>query len=218
MRSLTLRNAQIVTNGAAVTIDALEVVSDGGGIVSFRDAALVSNAGEGASGGRVTLVVPGALRANLDVRLPGQSGKDGTDGGAGAKGGAGTPGDNAASGLIDCRRGAGNGGPGQPGSKGDDGAAGANGGAGGELVLRSGQPDLLARDITFAAPGGNGGAGGRGGAGGPGGDGGRGGNAVGLCNGNGQNGPAGPQGPPGMDGKPGASGSAGRVTLQTLAR
>ena len=47
VRSLTLRNAQIVTNGAAVTIDALEVVSDGGGIVSFRDAALVSNAGEG---------------------------------------------------------------------------------------------------------------------------------------------------------------------------
>ncbi|MFO1302994.1 MAG: hypothetical protein U1F54_04635 [Burkholderiales bacterium] len=217
VRSLTLRNAEVVTNGTTVTIEALEVISDDGSVVSYRDATLVSATGAGTSGGRVTLVIAGSLRGNLKVQLPGQGGKDGANGNAGGKGAAGAPGNNAASGLIDCQRGAGNGGPGQSGGKGEDGTPGANGGNGGDLVIRAKNPEPVVQAIAFSAPGGGGGVGGKGGAGGPGGDGGRGGSPVGLCSGSGQTGPGGPQGPPGSDGKPGTSGSAGRISSQVLA-
>lgn len=85
VRSLTLRNAEVVTNGTTVTIEALEVISDDGSVVSYRDATLVSATGAGTSGGRVTLVIAGSLRGNLKVQLPGQGGKDGANGNAGGK-------------------------------------------------------------------------------------------------------------------------------------
>jgi hypothetical protein len=208
VNTLLLRNGGIVTNGSHLTIEAVRLVSDNGFIKSFENPSASMIGSDGRSGGTITLRIYGGISGTMKIDLRGESGAQGVDGSAGGGGPSGPPGENAASGLFDCRHGAGDGGPGGIGSPGQPGSPGRDGGNGGNLVLVS-QQAALAEHILFSAVGGAGGKGGQGGRGGPGGEGGPGGSAVGLCSGGGHSGPHGAEGPPGAPGKDGRAGSDG---------
>ncbi|MDX8541540.1 hypothetical protein RFM23_28345 [Mesorhizobium abyssinicae] len=210
--TLRLSAGEIVTNGADVTIEVNNFISDRGALKSFSNPETQPQAAVGSSGGKVTLIVHGSMTGRLVGDLRGQNGADGAAGRAGGKGPKGARGDNAASGMFDCSHGAGRGGTGGQGEAGGDGANGFAGGAGGTLIVQAADTDA-AKAVIGEVPvrGGAGGAGGAGGPGGPGGDGGDGGSPVGLCQGGGPTGAQGPKGPDGKAGHPGAMGADGQV-------
>jgi len=215
--TLRMSNGRIVTNGADVTIEVNNFVSDQGSLKSFSNPEIPPQATGGSSGGKITLIVHGDMTGRLVADLRGQNGADGAAGTAGGKGSKGAQGDNASSGLFDCSRGAGRGGTGGQGGAGGDGANGFAGGAGGTLIVVANDVDT-AKAVIGAADvrGGAGGVGGTAGVGGPGGDGGDGGSPVGLCSGGGPNGNQGPKGTDGKAGHPGPAGADGQVRFDTL--
>jgi hypothetical protein len=209
--SLTLRNGSIVTNGADIVIEVIDLIVENGSIQSFETPASPRPGKAGRSGGTVRIRVHGSIVGTLRTDLSGEAGTPGKNGTQGSPGPAGAKGDNAASGLVDCSRGAGRGRAGGPGGPGGDGEPGLPGGAGGTLIVVAEDVDLFRPRITFDAPGGSGGSGGEAGQGGPGGPGGPGGSPVGLCSGGGPTGDSGPQGPPGQHGSTGPDGADGVV-------
>jgi hypothetical protein len=214
--TLRLSHGAIVTNGADVTIEVNNFISDRGALKSFSNPEMPQRAAAGSSGGKITLIVHGDMTGRLVADLRGQNGADGAAGRAGGKGPKGARGDNASSGPVDCSRGAGRGGTGGQGEVGGDGANGFAGGPGGILIVQATNVDAAKAVIGEAdVRGGAGGAGGAGGPGGPGGDGGDGGSPVGWCRGGGPNGAQGPKGPDGKAGHPGAAGADGQVRFTT---
>jgi hypothetical protein len=219
VNSLELRRgAKIVTNGINLEINALQISSDDGQIVSFDestrhvpDAAAPGNSGRSGLGAG-TLVLNAALRGKdvLIVSLPGQDGQGGGTGLTGPGGAAGPRGDDAADHAFDCGHGGGNGGAGSPGGKGGTGGNGGGGGNGGRLILRGGLASQRAQ-VDFSAPGAKGGGVGGQGSGGPGGPGGEGGSGSKFCGG-GHAGPRGADGPKGDFGNPGSDGQAGSIS------
>jgi hypothetical protein len=211
--SLSLRGGNIVTNGRNLVIEVINLAMEGGSLFSFRRAAP-----DGDSGGQVSILVHGQITGNMRVDLSGQPGTSGRDGAPGRPGPAGREGDNAASGLLDCQRGAGPGGSGGAGGKGEDGTAGGPGGNGGTLLIQLAVANVsaISKTIDFTARGGTGGSGGVGGSGGTGGPGGAGGSPRGLCQGSGPRGAAGPLGPSGLNGPPGTNGADGKMLFLTI--
>lgn len=207
-----LRHAQIITYGAELHINALQIASDGGTIRAFDSAASLPPETRngvpgqtGYGGGRV--ILRGALSrdSRLDVQLDGQDGGQGGPGRTGQQGAPGAPGDHAADHAFDCAHGGGAGSRGEKGQRGEAGASGGNGGDGGTLILQ-GKIALQVSQISVSYRPGAPGAGGLGGSGGPGGPGGPGGGGSTYCRG----GPPGPSGPPGDFGPPGGPGTPGR--------
>lgn len=212
LKRIELRNgAKIITNGSQLEIDALQIVSERGQILSFTTPdmqtapAVTGITGRaGNSAGRVLL--DGGLVGNgvLTVNLFGQNGQPGGVGRPGPAGAPGAPGDHAADHLFDCAHGGGAGGRGEPGRDGEQGARGGRGGNGGTLVLK-GRLAVQVDQVGFTALEGTGGDGGPGGPGGAGGPGGSGGGGSTYCSG----GPAGPAGPSGNYGQRGPNGDPG---------
>lgn len=210
--TLRLSAGNIITNGADVTIEVNNFISDRGSLRSFADPETPPRAAAGSSGGKITLIVHGDVTGRLLTDLRGQNGADGPAGRTGGKGPKGARGDNASSGPVDCSHGAGRGGTGGQGEAGGDGANGFAGGGGGILIVQTADSDVARTVIGDAdVRGGAGGAGGAGGPGGPGGDGGDGGSPVGWCQGGGPNGAQGPKGPDGKTGHLGATGANGQM-------
>jgi hypothetical protein len=208
--TLRFSAGSIVTNGADLTIETNNLISDAGVIRAFENLEKAPARAAGQNAGRVVIIVHGQISGRLSVDLRGQSGADGSSGAAGAKGPKGAGGANAASGLFDCQRGAEAGHKGGTGQPGKDGQSGFAGGDGGVLIVYA--SNVAAVQRVFGEPavgGGIGGSGGVGGSGGAGGDGGDGGSPVGLCSGGGPNGAAGDQGPLGAPGKAGSNGKPG---------
>ncbi len=207
---------RIETNGLDLVVQALEIASDGGEIISFSQGGANSTsappgqAGMPGSGGG-TVILDSSLNKNdiLRVVLAGEDGQAGGSGLPGAPGAKGTRGDNGSDHLFDCSRGGGNGGQGSPGGPGGNGGNGGQGGNGGRLILK-GRLAAQRAQIEFSAPGGHGGNGGGPGAFGQGGPGGDGGNGSTYCRGGGP-GPNGPPGQPGQAGHSGAEGLAGQI-------
>jgi hypothetical protein len=205
--------SRIITNGGSLTIQANELIPDGGSVISFTDKeatppkAVAGRSGfDGMSGGRVLLEV-GHLDGHLTADLSGQSGGAGGDGLAGVPGGPGANGENAADSFITCRHGGSDGLSGLPGGSGGPGGPGGKGGDGGILLIHGGIVSQM-NQISLTSDGGKGGLGGNGGPGGPGGVGGQGGSGSTFCGGGhpGLSGPAGNSGPRGADGPPGSLG------------
>jgi hypothetical protein len=217
VHSLTLKNSKIVTNGADLTVEVVDLFTDGSAITSFEHPDRSQPNQPGRPGGRVTLIVHGRVEGRLRLDLGGEAGAPGQAGERGANGPNGERGSNAASGLFDCRRGAGRGGPGGAGQPGHPGTDGRDGGDGGTFVLvADGAVTTLAQAFDVVTNGGQGGAGGPGGPGGQGGSGGPGGSPVGLCSGGGPSGADGPPGASGAQGPPGKNGSPGVFLTRTL--
>lgn len=216
VNTLELKGEAIVTDGQDLTIEAIKIRSESGGLRSITPATGGGAVGPGSSGGRVTLIVHDRIVGRLTVDLSGSPGGIGADGRKGPDGAPGAPGSNSASSLFDCKRGPGRGLDGQPGQAGEDGQSGFPGGAGGTLVLAGPAPSILEAAVSRVLSGGAGGQGGRGGLGGSGGAGGAGGRSSGLCSGVGPSGSAGPRGADGKPGPAGPSGSEGAVALRTL--
>ena len=210
---LELEGESVVTNGAALIIEAVKIRSNGGVIRSFPSESK-STVGRGQSAGSVTLIVHDRIIGRLVVDLTGQAGGDGRNGAAGSRGGQGAQGENAASGLFDCKHGPGRGDPGGRGGDGENGQDGAPGGDGGTLTLVGPHPEQLTRGVTAVLSGGPGGVGGTGGPGGAGGPGGRGGSSNGICQGTGPDGAVGADGNPGQPGRRGSTGHEGRIELK----
>jgi len=228
--TLELKNgARIVTNGNTLVVFANNVVSENGGIISFReDERKAADGGQGHAGkpgvpGRlVSFHVIQKLTGILNANLSGQ------DGGIGGPGSLGKPGSMGVKGdapvwialplppFCECKKGGGGGGPGSSGEPGGRGGDGGNGGSGGILEFYNvGAAPIPAASYTFRSDPGRPGNGGPGGPGGAGGEGGLGGDGGGCCGG----GPRGAQGAPGQAGPPGAVGSlpnAGEVIVKNL--
>jgi hypothetical protein len=209
VRRLSLKNSNIVTNGGSLTIEADEVMSNGGNIISFVDGTTAPEGINGRSGGELTLRVDGGLQGILTVNLRGENGGDGKPGAAARAGAAGVEGSHSSSGAFDCSSGPGRGTNGQPGLSGGDGGAGGKGGSGGTMILVAANPTAILSSIVFHNEGGSPGKGGAAGIGGAGGPGGGGGASGGYCSGRGQSGDAGQPGPPGKAGASGAASAAG---------
>jgi len=217
VHSLTLKNSKIVTNGADLTVEVVDLSTDGSAIISFEHPDRSQPDQPGRPGGRVTLIVHGRIEGRLGLDLSGEAGAPGQPGARGAKGPDGGQGPNAASGLFDCRRGAGRGGSGGAGQPGHPGTGGHDGGDGGTFVLvADGGVTTLAQAFDVVTDGGQGGAGGIGGRGGEGGSGGPGGSPRGLCSGGGPRGAAGPAGASGAQGPSGKNGSPGAFLTRTF--
>ena len=210
-QTLTLRSSSLITNGADLTIEVIDLIVENASIRSFEHPETPRQHQEGRDGGTVRLRIHGRIIGVLPVNLSGEAGDAGDEGGTGAKGGTGANGDNAASGAFDCKRGAGRGRPGATGGRGADGAPGLAGGAGGTLIVVTTRADTVRQQVQFIALGGRGGKGGAGGDGGPGGDGGSGGSPRGYCQGSGPRGASGEQGPSGSPGPDGSSGADGKI-------
>lgn len=208
--------ARLVSGGANLSIRANSLVSQGGSIVAFPanertppPAAAGQPGIDGKAAGDLILTAD-AFDGTLAVDLTGQSGGSGAKGSPGRSGAAGAQGDAAASGLVDCRRGAGRGHQGATGEVGGLGTPGGAAGRGG--VLRLGPVLFKERSrISFLAAAGTPGVGGEGGDGGPGGPGGPGGEARGNCHGNGPPGASGASGPKGGPGPVGGSAKEGQL-------
>jgi hypothetical protein len=231
VHTLTLQHgSRIVTNGNALTIQAVRIVG-GGSIVSFlpesQAPASVPAGAPGISGhdgGTVYLDAIKGIDGNLEIDLSGQNGGPGGQGASGSAGPAGARGSDGVPGLFDCKSGGGNGSKGGTGSPGQPGGVGGDGGNGGELVLskslfaptgQNGPPGgpIPPDQIHFIANGGSPGLSGARGPRGPGGPGGQGGSGNGLCSG-GSPGPQGDPGPTGTDGHDGTPGRKGQMTAQ----
>jgi hypothetical protein len=210
-QALTLRSSTIITNGADLTIEVIDLILDNASIRSFEKPDTATEGQKGRDGGVVQIRVHGDIVGDLQVNLSGEAGDNGKNGETGNRGSTGAKGDNAASGLFDCKRGAGRGGKGGTGGRGGDGMPGLAGGNGGTLIVIAAKSDSVRPQLQFTSLGGKGGKGGRGGVGGEGGDGGPGGSPVGLCSGSGPRGAAGERGPSGEPGPNGADGTEGKI-------
>lgn len=215
VHTLELDNGEIVTNGASLTIEVVDLKSNGGRLVSFDPNNSASNGANALKVGKTTLIVHGSISGQLKVDLAGQGGSNGDNGQPGAAGADGGAGANASSG-VGCERGAERGRDGQPGHPGAAGSPGGRGGDGGSLIVNARDPAAARSAIDFSAPGGLGGQGGNGGPGGPGGRGGSGGGPRGFCSGGAPNGVSGPQGPTGPNGANGQTGRDGNLVVEPI--
>lgn len=220
VKTLTLTHGgRIITNGNQLTIRALKIVSDGGSIISFTDAARSpATAAEGQPGkpgtdGGEVVIETNAFQGHLLVKLAGQNGGKGGQGERGADGRQGARGSNGVDGGVSCKSGGQNGASGENGKDGRPGAQGGKAGAGGTLMLKAPNRSQQQRFIDFSAPSGTPGEGGDGGAGGAGGAGGEGGSGTFNCGG-GQGGAHGSPGNAGPRGSVGEGSNAGHVELQ----
>ena len=186
MSRLGLDDLTFITNGGTLTIEALEIVSNNGGIRSFEHPEQPGDMHDGRSGRKVTLSIYRNVSGLLTINLSGGAGASGRDGLPGNPGSQGPEGEHSASGAFDCSHGPGRGGNGSPGQPGFPGEAGGNGGDGGRLYLLVMGQSFVRDHIIFSADGGAPGSGGRGGRGGPGGPGGNGGASGGWCQGRGR--------------------------------
>ncbi len=185
VNKLELHQSRIILNGYRLTVKAIEIISDGGQILSFvdRKAKPGPSAGQpgfnGLSSGNLNLTAD-ILRGVLTVDLRGQDGGDGATGSQGPPGARGLNGSPGVSGVFGCQSGGGNGGDGAQGGKGGPGGNGGDGGNGGNLVVKI-KRIAEGKGVNPLLDGGAGGQPGRGGPGGPPGQGGDGGGGNGFC-------------------------------------
>lgn len=154
-----------------------------------------------------------SVKGSVLINLNGQEGGPGGKGQAGGRGGGGGYGTPASQSLIDCKKGAGNGGSGGPGGSGGKGGPSGIGGRGGTFTLITSEDNMAAAsrllkvDLQGGQPGTAPGEGGDPGAGGSGGR--RGQEAKPYCKDDGQNGSPGAAGQPGGRGDRGTPGASG---------
>jgi hypothetical protein len=190
-------------------------------------------------------LIVGSIVGQVGIDLRGQVGGVGGVGQTGGTGGPGLFGRPAASQLVFCASGGGDGGRGGDGGKGGKGGTGGRGGSGGSLIVASSQnvlDGLLSANLSdlstsastllssaspsntlersrgvlwFSLLGGDGGKGGEGGTGGLGGPGGDGGPGSGPCSG-GRHGPPGDVGHVGDKGDDGPAGNPGTFAVVPL--
>jgi len=222
----------LITEDNDLHLNLIELVSDNGSIVTFRENSLAENNFAGLNGGKIKIFTKKAI-GNLHVILQGQNAGERTDEPAplgkkyqGKKGARGhsakvecfDPPDlrmlkhsMSFRGFCHCVRNAGNGGRGGQGAKGTRGFKGLQGGDTGSFEINISDGENF--EITYSRFEGLGGSGSIGGIGGPGGQGGNPGKNQNGCK-KGKRGPTGLQGERGVRGPRGDNGNLGKICLK----
>lgn len=204
---ITLKDAEIVTNGFDLTLEATSLRLVGAPhIVAFEAKSGRLSGEDGRNAGKVQIVAKTVEGTTLKIRNDGEDGVKGEDGRRGRDGQQGQQGQQRTF-SFGCSSGS-NGTQGGNGERGENGFRGGRGGAGGRVIIQTSSP-LTAGGICrieAVAQGGSAGPGGAAGSGGAAGPGGQSAPGTTLCGGT----DPGPPGAPGAAGDPGPAGQPGR--------